>query len=207
MVSNKKYLLPSSYMAPIGYFAVLLQHPNCVIEQYDFFRKQTIRNRCYILGANGKLILSIPRKRKSSSKTILKDIQISYDSPWQKQHWKSITSAYRSSAYFEYYENLFIPLYQKNEKFLVDFNCKLQETIFNCLQIDDSSTLSTSYKKRTENIDLRDYLFKIQRQEKYQQVFEASCGFITNLSIIDLLFNLGPESRDYLHHLDISIQI
>ena len=122
-------------------------HPNCVIEQYEFFRKQTIRNRCYILGANGKLILSIPRKRKSSSKTILKDIQISYDSPWQKQHWKSITSAYRSSAYFEYYENLFAPLYQKNEKFLVDFNCKLQETIFNCLQIEDSSILRKSYKK------------------------------------------------------------
>ena len=119
MVSNKKYLLPPSYLAPIGYYAILIQYPGCTIEQYDYFVKQTIRNRCAILGANGKLILSVPKQRKSSSKTILKDIQISYDATWQKLHWKSITSAYRSSAYFEYYEDLFAPLYQKKEKFFL----------------------------------------------------------------------------------------
>ena len=205
MASNKQHLLPFSYLAPIGYYAILLQHSGCIIEQYDFFVKQTIRNRCAILGANGKLILSIPKKRKSSSKTILKDIQISYDAPWQKLHWKSITSAYRSSAYFEYYEDLFAPLYQKKEKFLVGFNGKLQKIIFNCLQTDDSSTLSTSYQNETEKIDLRNDCFELQMQNKYQQVFEASCGFIPNLSIIDLLFNLGPEATDYLHNLDISI--
>lgn len=204
MASNKQHLLPCSYLAPIGYYAILLQYPSCIIEQYDFFVKQTIRNRCAILGANGKLILSIPKKRKSNSKTILKEIQISYDAPWQKLHWKSITSAYRSSAYFEYYEDFFAPLYQKKEKFLVDFNGKMQKIIFNCLQTDDSSTLSTSYQNETEKIDLRNDGFELQEQNKYQQVFEASCDFIPNLSIIDLLFNLGPEATDYLLNINLS---
>lgn len=203
MESNKQHLLPCSYLAPIGYYAILLQHPSCIIEQYDFFVKQTIRNRCAILGANGKLILSIPKKRKSSSKTILKDIQISHDEPWQKLHWKSITSAYRSSAYFEYYEDLFSPLYQKKEKFLVDFNGKLKKIVFNCLQTEDSTTLSTSYQNKIEKIDLRKHCFELQEHEKYQQVFEASCGFTPNLSVIDLLFNLGPEAADYLLNINL----
>ena len=128
------------------------------------------------------------------------------DVPWQKLHWKSITSAYRSSAYFEFYEDSFAAFFQKEERFLIDFNSKLQKIIFSCLQIEDSSTLSKSYQMKTENKDLRNYAFEIENPEKYQQVFEANCGFTINLSIIDLLFNLGPESADYLHNLDISIE-
>lgn len=134
----------------------------------------------------------------------MKEIEISYDAPWQKLHWKSITSAYRSSAYFEYYEDLFFPLYQKKEKFLVDFNVKLQKIVFNCLQTEDNSILSTSYQNKTEKMDLRNDCFELQEHEKYQQVFEASCAFTPNLSIIDLLFNLGPESADYLLNINLS---
>ena len=201
MESNKQLLLPTSYLAPIGYYAILLQNPICEIEQYEYFIKQSIRNRCNIYGANGKLTLSIPKQRKESSKTIIKDIKISYDYPWQKLHWKSITSAYRSSAYFEFYEDFFTPFYQKKEKYLLDFNLKLQKIVFKCLQLEDTSFLSSIYQKETDKIDLRNSDFKIQKQKKYQEVFENNCGFITNLSILDLLLNLGPESSEYLFNV------
>ena len=198
---SNSFLLPTSYLAPIGYYAVLLQNANCEIEQHEHFIKQSIRNRCDIYGANGKLTLSIPIQRKSSSKTIIKDIKISYDFPWQKLHWKSITSAYRSSAYFEFYEDFFAPFYQKKEKYLLDFNLKLQKTVFKCLQLEDTAILSGSYQKETDKTDLRNSDFEIQKQEKYQEVFESNCGFIANLSILDLLFNLGPESSEYLFNV------
>ena len=203
MESNKQFLFPTSYLAPIGYYAVLLQNPICEIEQHEHFIKQSIRNRCDIYGANGKLTLSISIQRKASSKTIIKDIKISYDFPWQKLHWKSITSAYRSSAYFEFYEDFFAPFYQKKEKYLLDFNLKLQKTVFKCLQLEDTAILSGSYQKETDKTDLRNSDFEIQKQEKYQEVFESNCGFIANLSILDLLFNLGPESSEYLFNVKI----
>ena len=201
MESNKQSLLPTAYLAPIRYYAVLLQNPICEIEQHEHFIKQSIRNRCDIYGANGKLTLSIPIQRKASSKTIIKDIKISYDFPWQKLHWKSITSAYRSSSYFEFYEDFFAPFYQKKEKYLLDFNLKLQKTVFKCLQLEDTAILSGSYQKETDKTDLRNSDFEIQKQEKYQEVFESNCGFIANLSILDLLFNLGPESSEYLFNV------
>ena len=207
MESNNSFLLPTSYLAPIGYYAILLQNKNCEIEQYEHFVKQSIRNRCDIYGANGKLTLSIPKQRKASSKTILKDIKIAYHHPWQKEHWKSICSAYRSSSYFEFYEDLFAPLYQIKVIYLSDFNLKLQEVIFKCLQIKDTSILTQSYQKQSISNDYRNATFQIKNQTKYHQVFENNCGFIANLSIIDLLFNLGPESADYLNNLDISIEI
>ena len=207
MESNNSFLLPTSYLAPIGYYAILLQNKNCEIEQYEHFVKQSIRNRCDIYGANGKLTLSIPKQRKASSKTILKDIKIAYHHPWQKEHWKSIVSAYRSSAYFEFYEDLFAPLYQIKVIYLSDFNLKLQEVIFKCLQIKDTSILTQSYQKQSISNDYRNATFQIKNQTKYHQVFENNCGFIANLSIIDLLFNLGPESADYLENLDIRIEI
>jgi hypothetical protein len=203
MELNKTYLIPTAYLAPIGYYAILLQNKNNEIEQYEYFVKQSIRNRCDIYGANGKLTLSIPKQRKASSKTILKDIKIAYHHPWQKEHWKSIVSAYRSSAYFEFYEDLFAPLYQIKVIYLSDFNLKLQEVIFKCLQTKDTSILTQSYQKQSISNDYRNTTFQIKNQTKYHQVFENNCGFIANLSIIDLLFNLGPESADYLHKLDI----
>ena len=207
MESNNSFLLPTSYLAPIGYYAILLQNKNCEIEQYEHFVKQSIRNRCDIYGANGKLTLSIPKQRKASSKTQIKDIKIAYHHPWQKEHWKSISSAYRSSAYFEFYEDLFAPLYQIKVIYLSDFNLKLQEVIFKCLQTKDTSILTQSYQKQSISNDYRNATFQIKNQTKYHQVFENNCGFIANLSIIDLLFNLGPESADYLNNLDISIEI
>lgn len=201
---NKKYLLPSAYLAPSSYYALLINYPNSIIEQFEYFIKQTIRNRCSIDSANGPLILSIPKVRKSSSKTLMKDIQICYTEPWQKVHWNAIKSSYNSSPFFEYYMDEFSIIYNDKEKYLLDLNIKAHQLILKFLQIENSVNLSTKYIRESECKDLRKNLFKINQEIKYDQVFSTKNGFEKDLSIIDLIFNLGPESNNYLKKIDIS---
>ena len=106
-------LLPTAYLAPVKYYAILLQAKNCSIEHHEHFIKQSIRNRCEIYGANGELRLTIPKERKGSSKTIISEIKISYKDDWQKLHWNAIKSAYNSSPFFEYYSNELVVFIKK----------------------------------------------------------------------------------------------
>ena len=198
-------LLPTAYLAPISYYAIFLQNPNCSIELHEHFIKQSIRNRCDIYGANGKLRLSIPKERKGSSKTIIKNLKISYKQDWQKQHWYSIESAYNSSPFFEYYKDELKPFFEEKEKYLVNFNSKLQKAIISMLQQENSQKNTTKYFHKGDFLDLRNYTWELKKQKEYDQVFMEKQGFISNLSILDLLFNLGPESADYLHNLDLAI--
>jgi hypothetical protein len=198
-------LLPTAYLAPISYYAILLQDPNCRIELHEHFIKQSIRNRCNIYGANGKLRLSIPKQRKGSSKTIIENLKISYRNNWQKQHWNAIESAYNSSPFFEYYKDELKPFFEEKEEYLVNFNSKLQNAILSMLQQENMIKNTTEYLDKGDFFDLRNYTWKLKNQEKYDQVFMENQGFIPNLSILDLLFNLGPESIDYLHNIDLSI--
>ena len=198
-------LLPTAYLAPVKYYAILLQAKNCSIEHHEHFIKQSIRNRCEIYGANGELRLTIPKERKGSSKTIISEIKISYKDDWQKLHWNAIKSAYNSSPFFEYYSNELEVFYQEKESTLIIFNNKLQEVILDLLQEENNSTPTVEYLHSGNFTDLRNYDFTLEDPEKYNQVFMEKHGFIPNLSILDLLFNLGPESLDYLHNLDISI--
>ena len=198
-------LLPTAYLAPIKYYAILLQAKNCSIEHHEHFVKQSIRNRCEIYGANGELRLTIPKERKGSSKTIISKIKISYKDDWQKLHWNAIKSAYNSSPFFEYYSNELEVFYQEKESNLIIFNNKLQEVILDLLQEENNSTPTVEYLHSGNFTDLRNHDFILENPEKYNQVFMEKHGFIPNLSILDLLFNLGPESLDYLHNLDISI--
>jgi len=200
-----KPLLPTAYLAPIGYYAFLLQQPNCIIEYYEHFIKQSIRNRCEIYTANGKLQLTIPKKRQGSSKTKISKIKISYKEAWQKNHWNSIISAYNSSPFFEHYKDKIEPLFKQQETYLIDFNNKLQKIILNFLDIDFEYKNTIKYDHMGNFTDLREYEFKIKNMKIYNQVFMEKNGFISNLSILDLLFNLGPESREYLDKLDINI--
>ena len=200
-------LLPTAYLAPISYYAILLQDPNCRIELHEHFIKQSIRNRCDIYGANGKLRLSIPKQRKGSSKTIIEKLKISYRNNWQKQHWNAIESAYNSSPFFEYYKDELKPFFEEKEEYLVNFNSKLQNAILSMLQQENMIKNTTEYLRKGDFFDLRNYTWKLKNQEKYDQVFMENQGFIPNLSILDLLFNLGPESIDYLHNIDLSIEL
>jgi hypothetical protein len=200
-------LLPPAYFGPISYYAILLQHPDCSIELHEHFIKQSIRNRCDIYGANGKLQLTIPKQRKGSDKTIIKEIQISYKQDWQKQHWTAIQSAYNSSPYFEYYKDEIQPFFEQEEILLIDFNIKLQAVILKLLKEEKDVKTTTEYLHQGNFSDLRNHNWNLEKQERYDQVFMEKHGFIANLSILDLLFNLGPESADYLHNLAISIDI
>ena len=201
---SKNYLLPTAYLAPLSYYALIIKSPNSIIEQYEHFKKQTIRSRCSIYSSNGSLVLSVPKVRKSSSKTLIKDIQICYTEPWQKIHWNAIQSSYNSSPFFEYYMHEIFVIYNTKEKYLIDLNIKTHQLILKFLQIDSKINLSNNYNSQTELEDFRDKKFQSINNPVYDQVFSIKKGFTPNLSIIDLVFNLGPESNNYLEKIEVS---
>ena len=198
-------LLSTAYLAPISYYAILLKQSNSIIEYHEHFIKKSIRNRCDIMNTNGRLSLSIPVNRKT--KTKISKIKISYAENWQKSHWKSIVSSYNSSPFFEYYKDKLKPYFLKEEEYLIDFNNNLQKEILALLKIKFKITYNSIYKRTGDFTDLRDNNSIKINTIRYDQVFMEKHKFINNLSIIDLLFNMGPESLDYLHQLQIKINI
>lgn len=200
-------LLSTAYLAPISYYAILLKQNNSMIEYHEHFIKKSIRNRCDIMNTNGRLSLSIPVNRKTKTKTKISKIKISYAENWQKSHWKSIVSSYNSSPFFEYYKDKLKPYFLKEEEYLIDFNNNLQKEILALLKIKFKLTYNSIYKRTGNFTDLRDNNSIKINTIRYDQVFMEKHKFINNLSIIDLLFNMGPESLDYLHQLQIKINI
>lgn len=203
---NKKVILSTAYLAPVQYFTKLFKYDEVFIEKHENFIKQSFRNRCKIYGANGELSLSIPVK-KISLKTKIKDLLIDYDTNWQKLHWKSIESAYRSSPFFEFYEDDLKPFYEKKYKFLLDFNSEIQNVILEHLDFNIDLKFTDKYCHiLTEEIDdlrekinpKKEYVDPNFKIVEYTQVFQEKYGFIPNLSIIDLLFNEGPNAIEAL---------
>ena len=136
-----KCLLPISYLGPVAYYSAILQYEEIFIETKEHFVKQSLRNRCKIIGANGSQTLTIPKERKSSDKTLISDISISNQDNWQKSHWQSIVSAYNSSPFFEYYKDELLPFYNIKHNNLFDFNLKLTKTILELMQVEKKTTL------------------------------------------------------------------
>lgn len=192
-------LIHPNYFPNIHQFTQIIKANNILFEVSDNYQKQTFRNRTYIYGANGKLGLFIPVIHSHKNRELFKDVKISYESNWMDLHLKSLQSAYRSSPYFEYFEDDFIKLYSKKEKFLADFNIKCIKLISNLLDLDLDFKISNEYVEKTNDIiDLRD-LSNARKEKKietpkYIQVFESKHGYINNLSIIDLIFSEGPNS-------------
>lgn len=200
------HLLPTSYLAPISYYALLLSADKIEIELHEHFQKQTPRSRCSIYSPNGLQQLIIPLDGRKD-KSLTRDIKISNENPWQKLHWRSLESAYRSSPYFEFYEHDLIEFYANKYELLFEFNNSLQNKILELLKIKKEFSYTLEYKKIPTGIaDHRDHLTKKNLNlsnnfPRYIQVFEDKHGFLPNLSIADLLFNLGPDSVDYLKQI------
>lgn len=174
-----------------------------MIEQHENFVKQSYRNRCTIYGANGKLDLIIPIVKSKTERTKTKTAKIDYSSNWQKIHWRSIESAYRRSPYFEYYEEKLISFYEQKPELLFDYNLSLLQFYLKAFQIDKEIIFTEEYHEKYEDMDdLRNHFDPKKAPEfdhpHYFQCFETKHGFIKNLSILDLLFNCGPQGISYL---------
>jgi len=200
-------IFPALYNGPLNYYARLVRQKELVLEQFDSYSKQSFRNRCMIMGPNGVITLSIPVLRKRGEKTLLRDIRLDYDSNWNKIHWRSLVASYASSPFFEYLADEINPFYQKNYEFLVDLNQELVELTLEFLGLNLKVSCSDAFTPLRSEEDPRHFIHPKMDQAivdpaflplEYHQVFSDRLGFQPNLSILDLIFNLGPDSLSYL---------
>ena len=198
----KSILIQPTYFPSISHYVAMVQSDAITFELEDNFQKQTNRNRMYIYSPNGLQMLNIPIKHSKEAHQRTKDVKIEYDFNWQKQHFKSLDAAYRSSPYFEYFEDDFQPLFEKKHEFLIDLNFKAMEIISKCIGIPLVYNQTLEYFSNSEeHLDFR-HLEKKKKDvslfSEYTQVFDDKHGFINNLSILDLLFNEGRSAKEYL---------
>lgn len=204
-------LIHPLYFGSIEQFVAIAQADGVTFEKHDNYQKQTYRNRTYIATPEGPLLLNIPIKHTSKGKRgerervhqKYKDVKIENDFRWQREHWKSIQIAYRSSPFFEFYEDDFAPLYQKPHTFLMDFNLETFAILKEALRLDITVDFTETYQPKPLEIqDFRTLAIAKNttgfQPEPYIQVQEKHHRFLPNLSIIDLLFNMGPQSLPYL---------
>lgn len=206
---NSTALLSTAYLAPIQYYSKLIGYEKVIIEQFEHYSKQSYRNRCNILTANGILPLTIPVEHNDGKKTYTKDVKIDYQTRWKAMHKRAIESAYRSSPFYLYYSDDFWEVFDKKYTFLIDFNNELQNLLLGLMNIKIDISNTDNYKiADISNLDdLSECIHPKVRLNKpddkfqaypYYQVFQQKYGFVPNLSIIDLLFNTGPSAKEIL---------
>ncbi|MBT8300420.1 MAG: WbqC family protein [Maribacter sp.] len=207
-----KLLLHPTYFPNIATMACLVRN-EIIWEVEDNYQKQTYRNRCYICTDQGKHLLSIPIKHVGGDqgRQKYKDVKLGNEYQWQRQHWRTLQTAYRTSPYFEYYEDDIAILFEKKYDFLLDFNFKTIEVIHDCLQITMPTEKSQSYQVQLPpNIKDARLLVSSKKeqefeQQTYVQVFGNRHGFIKNTSVLDLLFNEGTNALTYLRDINLKL--
>ena len=190
--------------------AVVSQAEAIVFEVEDNYQKQTYRNRCYIAHTNGKLLLSVPiLHSKNGERLKMKNVSPENNFPWQKEHWKSIKNAYQTSPFFEFYEDEFAPLFTKTVTNLLDHNLQIFDTLCDVIGINVLTSKTEEYIKNPIHLDGRTLTNAKHDKEytfaKYTQVLEAHHGWLPNMSVLDVLFNEGPNTLNYLESQNIKI--
>jgi hypothetical protein len=203
LASSSGIILPTSYFPPVSYFICLLTGVEITIETGETFPKQSLRNRFEIAGSNGKEIFVAPVHKPHGNHTKTHEVLISPHGGWQVRHWRALQTAYSSSPFFIYYADQVRDMIMGSYPTLVAMNRTILDEILKMLKVDVTYTLSPDYLKDPHDlIDLRDAFTKksafSEKLKEYPQVFSYKTGFLANLSILDLLFNLGPAALEYL---------
>lgn len=192
-------ILPLTYLGPVSYYAAMLRSDRVLVEQCEHYVKQTYRTRCRVATSNGVMDLAVPVE-KPSGKCAVRDLRIAYKENWQQVHWRALESAYRNSPFFDYYRDDFEPFYNRRTEFLLDFDLGLHGVVASLIgklpEVELTRGYEAEYPQGT--LDLRNAFSpkgeSSYNAKPYYQVFDRKFGFLGDLSIIDLLFNMGPEA-------------
>jgi len=198
-----KIFLSTAYLPPIEYIAQLGLAEEVFIEKEENYLKQSYRNRCYILTSHGPQLMTVPVYLGSFHKTHIRDTRIDYSKRWQKVHLGALTSAYNSSPYFLYYFEIIEKIIRARHNFLLDLNTELLVSILKMLKLEIGVSYTSGFMNVEESED--DFRYTIHpkkdssyKAKRYFQVFSSVYGFVPGLSIVDLVFNMGPEAIQYL---------
>lgn len=201
-------LMNTAYFPPVQYMERVKACDGIIIERHENYGKQSYRNRCDIMTANGVMTLSVPVSKGDAPKTLVKDIRIDYSVNWQKLHFKGIESAYKNSPFYDYYVDDLLPFFMRKEKYLLDLNTRALHKLLELLRLPRPVLLSDDYLPAPPDIlDLRDTIHPKPSRRRgeapllarpYHQTFADRFPFVPNLSVLDLLFNTGPDAASYL---------
>ena len=198
-------LFTTAYFPCVSYMACFLADDEAMIEVYETYHKQTYRNRCLVMTANGVEHLSVPVVKVNGNHTMTKDIAISYTAPWQQVHRRCLESAYKAAPYFDHYYPYIEPLFSQKFERLIDLNDTALKAILKILKIKKEILHTEDYVRTTEN-DFREAFSPKKAVDPslfpvYYQVFNTKFPFAPDLSILDLLFNEGPNATSHLSPL------